>query len=98
MIRPIALVLMHLACASAYAADQNSARDLAAGCTVCHGVDGRAHGSMPSLAGRGRADIVQQLKEFKDGKRAGTIMPQIARGYSDEQFDAIAGYFTSTKR
>jgi cytochrome c553 len=37
------------------------------------------------------------LKDFKAGKRPGTIMQQHAKGYSDEQLELIAGYFASVR-
>jgi cytochrome c553 len=34
--------------------------------------------------------MLTQLKAFKSGAREGTIMPQLAKGYSDEQLVTIA--------
>jgi cytochrome c553 len=51
----------------------------------------------PSLAGQNRAILLQQLMDFKAGKRPGTIMPQHAKGYTDAQLELIAGYFASVK-
>ncbi len=82
----------------AYAADAHAARALAATCFTCHGTDGQSVGGVPpSIAGQGKDSLLQQLKEFKSGKRPGTIMPQHAKGYTDEQLEAIAGYFASVK-
>ena len=52
---------------------------------------------MPNLAGQQRAYLVQQMQDFKTGKRPATIMHQIAKGYSDEQIDALAAYFSAQK-
>jgi cytochrome c553 len=30
------------------------------------------------------------LRGYRDGSRAGTVMPEIAKGYSDAELDAIA--------
>lgn len=82
----------------AQAQDTTAARALAATCTTCHGTDGRSVGGVPpSLAGKDRAVLLQQLLEFKSGKRPGTIMPQHAKGYTDAQLELIAGYFASVK-
>jgi sulfide dehydrogenase cytochrome subunit len=35
------------------------------------------------------------LREFRDGKRSATVMHQLAKGYTDEQIDAIAAYFAA---
>ena len=50
---------------------------------------------MPSLAGTQRADIVAKMQDFKSGKRQGTVMPQLAKGYSDEQIDLAATWFAA---
>ncbi len=62
-------------------------------CTNCHGTHGRSAGVMPSLAGLPKASLVEQMKQFRDGKRPATIMHEIAKGYSDEQTALIADYF-----
>lgn len=83
---------------SAMAADPASTRDLAATCFTCHGTDGHSVGSVPpSLAGQNKSYLLQQMKDFKAGKRPATIMHQNAKGYTDEQLDLIAGYFAAIK-
>ena len=76
----------------------NAARALAATCATCHGTEGRSVGGVPpSLAGQSKASLLQQLKDYKDGKRPGTIMHQHAKGYTDAQLEQIAGYFAAVK-
>ncbi len=36
------------------------------------------------------AYLVEQMKAFKSGARAGTVMPQLAKGYSDAQIEQLA--------
>ena len=74
-----------------------STRSLAATCAACHGTDGRAAEgqAMPGLAGLARERIATELRAFRDGSRPGTVMPQIAKGYSDPQIDALAAYFAA---
>lgn len=82
----------------AWAQDANQARGLAATCFTCHGNEGRSVGGVPpSLAGRDKAELLQSLKDFKEGRRPATIMHQHAKGYTDQQLDAIAGYFAAVK-
>jgi cytochrome c553 len=77
---------------------QNSAatdlykRSLAATCANCHGTDrkGAVDGGMPLINGLTSEQMLAQLKAFKSGAREGTIMPQLAKGYSDEQLETIA--------
>jgi cytochrome c553 len=93
-----ALLAASAASAQAQVPNPNAARALAATCFTCHGTDGRSVGGVPpSLAGQGKASLLQQLRDFKDGKRPGTIMPQHAKGYTDAQLEQIAGYFASIK-
>ena len=80
----------------ALAADMD-ARNLAANCTGCHGTNGVSAGGIPTLAGVDRARIVQLMQEFRDGKRAATVMHQLAKGYTDEQIEAIAAWLATQK-
>lgn len=74
-----------------------AARVLAANCAACHGANGKAQGTMPALAGKSREYLIEQLQAFKSGRREGTIMPQIAKGYSDLQINRLAEYFADQK-
>jgi cytochrome c553 len=73
-------------------------RSWAASCAACHGTDGRAQPGMVSLAGVPKEVTVQKMLDYKAGRvPAATIMHQLAKGYSDEQIAAIAGYFAAQK-
>ncbi len=67
-------------------------RGLAATCANCHGTDGKGvvDGGMPLINNLTSEQILTQMKAFKSGAREGTIMPQLAKGYSDEQLETIA--------
>ena len=96
------LLLASLACAaslaqSAVAQDANTARNLASACAICHGTNGANAGGLPNIAGQSRDYLAKQLRDFRDGKRPATIMHQIAKGYTEEQIDALAGYFAAQK-
>lgn len=74
-------------------------QSLAATCANCHGTQGKSlkDPSVPGLAGRPSAYIIEQMQAFKTGTREATIMHQIAKGYSDEQVKQMADYFASQK-
>lgn len=94
-----ALVFSILAVNGVEAADSHLARNLAATCANCHGTNGRAlpGSGLDALAGVPQAVTLQKLAEFKRGERGGSIMPQIAKGYTDEQLALIAAYFAAQK-
>jgi cytochrome c553 len=95
---PLVLVLFAVAGhAAAQSADPNLARNIAANCANCHGTNGKSQGIVPSLAGQTKADLVRKMQEFKSGKATGTIMPQLAKGYTDEQIDLAAGFFAAQR-
>ena len=95
-----ALIFAAAALAAAPVAGQDvQGRNLAAGCAICHGTDGRAvTKDVIPLAGLPRDHVATQMRAFRDGKRPATVMHQIAKGYSDQQIDAIAAWFAAQKR
>ena len=100
MVRPlIAVVLISSTTlasgAVAQGADPKLGRNLAAACANCHGTDGASQQGMASLAGQQRTYLVRQMQDFRSGKRPATVMQQIAKGYTDEQVEAIAAYLSA---
>jgi cytochrome c553 len=98
-IKPAILVSIYLGfCQGTNALAQNTDatklyhRGLAATCANCHGTDGKGvpDGGMPLINNLTSEQMLTQLKAFKSGAREGTIMPQLAKGYSDEQLETIA--------
>jgi sulfide dehydrogenase cytochrome subunit len=93
----VAAVVLQVCAAFAQAPGVDAAtpqRVLVANCANCHGTAGNAQGAMPSLAGRPKAYIIEQMQAFRDGKRPSTIMQQLAKGYTDAQVEQIADYFS----
>jgi cytochrome c553 len=74
-------------------------RALAATCAACHGTDGHAVSgpAMLRLAGVSRADFVRQMRAFRDGTRAATVMQQIAKGYTEEQTEQLGEFFAAQR-
>ena len=76
------------------AADEfSSIKGLWAGCAACHGTDGKSPGAMPSLYGKSSKYIESSMLSFLHGKRKGTVMNRIAKGYSEKDIKLIANYF-----
>jgi cytochrome c553 len=42
-----------------------------------------------------RQEIADALRAFKAGERPGTVMPQLAKGYTDDEIDALAAWFAA---
>jgi cytochrome c553 len=95
--RALAMIVVVAAAASVQAQDATRARNVAASCAACHGTNGVSAGGMPALAGMSKPDLVRKMQDFKSGRAPSTIMGQIAKGYSDEQIDLVAGYFAMQK-
>ena len=66
--------------------------------TWLYDLTGNALAGNEPLAGMKREDIVQKMLDFKNGRKPATVMHQLAKGYSDEQIAAIAGYFAAQKK
>ena len=74
-------------------------RSWAASCAACHGTNGHAQPGMIALAGVPKEVTIQKMMDYKAGRvPAATIMHQLAKGYSDEQIAAIAGYIAAQKK
>ncbi len=101
MFKPLLLASLSLfACANtamAQGADPNLARNIAAGCASCHGTNGVSRGGMSTLAGQSKSDLARRMQDYKAGRAQGTVMPQLAKGYTDEQIDLVAGWFAAQK-
>ena len=99
----IALALSLLCAATSVSAQTSSpdplqVRSWAAGCSGCHGTDGRAEPGMISLAGVNKDDLVKKMQDYKTGRVPATVMHQLSKGYSDAQIVAIAAYFAAQKK
>jgi len=67
----------------------------AASCSGCHPARPGLESAVPRLTGRNPADIVAQMRAFRSGQRAATVMDRIAKGYSDAEVEAIAAWYAA---
>ncbi|WP_457322966.1 c-type cytochrome [Roseateles sp. P5_E11] len=88
--------LLLLLCAPALAQDLNVGRSLAATCANCHANNGRPRNqAIPPLAGMKADVMLELLADYRSGRQAGTVMPQIVKGYTEEQLRLVAAYFAA---
>ncbi|MCK5002887.1 MAG: cytochrome c [Gammaproteobacteria bacterium] len=66
-------------------------------CAACHGTDGKSPGAIPAIHGKSSQFISQSLREFREGKRPATVMGRHASGYTDEEIQLIADYFSGQR-
>jgi len=69
----------------------------AASCSGCHPASARVSSPVPRLSGLDRAAIVRAMQEFRSGQRTGTVMDRIAKGFTDEEIQAIAAWYATQK-
>ena len=69
----------------------------AAACSGCHPASTRVTSPVPRLAGRDAAAIVKAMQDFRSGTRAGTVMDRIAKGFTDEEIQAISAWYATQK-
>lgn len=78
---------------AAYGEEASAIGPLAESCAACHGVHGEGHGVLPALRGRSFGVLSRVLLDYKTGRRQGTVMPRIARGYGDDELVQLARHF-----
>lgn len=83
-----------LLAASAHAADPKRVQEIVAGtCSLCHGMHGESSSPVyPRLAAQHPHYMVKQLKDFRDGRRKGS-MNAMAADLKDDEIAALADYF-----
>jgi cytochrome c553 len=88
-----------IGCASIAAAVVASAEPPAGAvsCSGCHATAARVTTPVPRLIGLDQAAIVKALREFRSGQRAATVMDRIAKGFTDDEVQAIAAWYASQR-
>ena len=92
------LVFVMLGGGSIVQAAGPSASMLAYTCAGCHGTDGSSVGpASPSIAGTDPTYFTDVMIAYKKAERPSTVMTRIAKGYSDEEIEAMAKFFAEQK-
>jgi len=68
----------------------------ATACAVCHGPQGLSmQPNVPHLAGQPEIYLVEQLRNYRSGKRHHEVMSVIAKPLSDQDIDNLARWYAS---
>ena len=70
---------------------------VAASCSGCRPSSARVTSPVPRLNGIDRAAIVRAMQDFRSGQRTGTVMDRIAKGFTDEEIQAIAAWYATQR-
>ncbi|MGR9578191.1 c-type cytochrome [Pandoraea sputorum] len=74
------------------------ARDWAMACMSCHNASAPVSAGKATLSvldGRPAAALMDALRSMRDAKRSATLMPQLLKGYREDELQRIAAYFAA---
>ncbi|MDH3355209.1 MAG: cytochrome c4 [Chromatiales bacterium] len=92
------LIVSSLTISGAAFAVTPSASMLGNTCAGCHGTNGSSNGpATPNLAGISSEYFIDAMAEYKEDSRPATIMSRIAKGYTDEEIQLLATFFSEKK-
>lgn len=65
-------------------------------CALCHGAAGESASAIyPRLAAQHPDYLIKQLQDFRDGRRKGDTMSEMAKDLTDDQITELAAWFGS---
>ena len=62
----------------------------ASSCSGCHASSVEVDTRVPRILGRQPPEIIAAMQAFRSGERPSTVMGRIAKGFSDDEIQAIA--------
>lgn len=69
---------------------------MAHSCAACHGTNGQLGDEFfKPLAGMPVQQFVRTMTDFREGRRASTLMGHVARGFSDADLQGMAEFFAA---
>ena len=92
---PLSAIL--IASGSVFASD-SATEALASGCAGCHGAEGKGYRSIPDIAVLSSEDFLRAMQDFESGRRAGTVMNRIAKGFSADEMAALSRHFAGKRQ
>lgn len=92
--RTFSLLLIAIVCCHAPSAHAQDTLTLS--CTVCHGAPGEAS-AVPDFHALSASQLESALRGYRDGTRAGTAMPRLAKALSDAEIAALAQHFGASR-
>jgi cytochrome subunit of sulfide dehydrogenase len=84
-----------LACVGITAAGAAQAPPGAASCSGCHAEKPNVNTPVPRLAGYDASAMIAAMQAYRGGLRPSTVMDRIAKGFSDDEIEAIAAWFAA---
>ncbi|MGM0476121.1 MAG: c-type cytochrome [Pseudomonadota bacterium] len=77
---------------SAAQAEVTHGQLMASTCFACHGDQGMSTGTIPSIGDWDKDDLAEAMHAFRADERMSTVMGRHAKGYTDEEIEALAEY------
>jgi cytochrome c553 len=81
---------------SAFAQNANNGKEKAGMCATCHGPTGLSQlPNAPHLAGQPAIYFIEQMKNYRSGKRPNEVMAVIAKPLNDQEIVDLAAWYAS---
>ena len=81
---------------TAFAQNAKSGKEKAGMCATCHGPTGLSQlPNAPHLAGQPAIYIIEQMKNYRSGKRPNEVMAVIAKPLTDQEIEDLAAWYAS---
>jgi cytochrome c553 len=91
------LIAAALAAAAHAAPDVEFGRYLASECLTCHR-GATVSGAIPNIFGMSATAFAEVVKAYRDKRLPNQVMQTIAGRLKDDEIEALAAYFATTKR
>ena len=80
----------------AQAQNASAGKDKAGMCATCHGPTGISQlPNAPHLAGQPAIYVIEQMKNYRGGKRPNEVMAVIAKPLTDQEIEDLAAWYAS---